>query len=45
MTTTEQLPDSMRNGVDTATLFATLDAAGNRIGRTIHSVISGKESP
>lgn len=26
MTTTEELHDSMRNGVDTATLFATLDA-------------------
>jgi uncharacterized OsmC-like protein len=26
MTTTDQLNDSMRNGVDTATLFATLDA-------------------
>ena len=26
MTTTTELDDSMRNGVDTATLFATLDA-------------------
>jgi hypothetical protein len=26
MTTTDELNDSMRNGVDTTTLFATLDA-------------------